>query len=269
MEKEIMRNAIGLAGLNRWQARPAGERAFSRLDLMAVVAGVSVMFLVLWSTLATSHDGSDRSVCVNNMKRLVTAVAMYATDNKDLMAYPNWGNTEPGWLYTPIDGNPPNLSSNPFKTNTLLAYQAGALWPYLRDIMAYRCPLDKTNASQNPLFKNRPNKLSTYVMNGAVCGYGMLANKYPNTYTLSQFNLNAYMMWEPDDTASAGFFVYNDASSYPDRSEGVGRLHNTGTPVATFGGHVEWTSFETIQLEQTTQGKPSRLWCNPDTRDGH
>lgn len=271
-----MKHTYFQAGFDHSPASPAGKKAFTRVELVVVIVVVGMLSLVLRTTMATSHDGSDRNVCVNNLKRLVTAAMMYALDNQDQMPFPNWGNAEPGngWLYTPAANSPPNLGANPYNTNALPAYQGGALWPFVKDMWAYRCPLNKTNAIYNRYYSGRANKLSTYVMNGAVCGYGMQTGKKPNTYKLAQFNPNAFVMWEPDEnliTPSGyviGSFAYSDASAYPDRNEGVGQRHVTGAPVATFSGQVEWTSFALFQQEQIAGRVPTRLWCNPGTADG-
>lgn len=277
-----MKHTYCQAGFDLSPASPAGTKAFTRVELVVVIVVVGMLSLVLRTTMAWSNDGGDRNVsnrnvCVNNLKRLVTAAMMYALDNQDQMPYPNWGNSTAdgkGWLYTPVNGNPPNLGANPYNTNALPAYQGGALWPFVKDMWVYRCPLDKTNAIYNRYYSGRANKLSTYVMNGAVCGYGTQTGKKPNTYKLAQFNPNAFVMWEPDEnliTPSGyvvGSFAYSDASAYPDRNEGVGQRHVTGAPVATFSGQVEWTSFELFLQEQLQARVPTRLWCNPGMANG-
>ena len=93
--------------------------------------------------------------------------------------------------------------------NHLLAYQGGLYWPYLKSMGVYRCPLDKTNTA---LFKLRLNQLSTYVENGAICGYGKTV---PRTYRLGDFRQDAFMMWEPsqEDTSIGAEWTYNDGSS--------------------------------------------------------
>ena len=81
------------------------------------------------------------------------------------MPWPNWLSGEvdtprDGWLYK-ID-----LAANgpaQFKVET------GLFWPVLHDPKMYFCPSDKTNS---PLFQMRGQQISSYVMNGAVCGYG-------------------------------------------------------------------------------------------------
>ena len=146
-------------------------------------------------------------------------------------AFPNWGNSMPGWLYTPVMTAPP-AGTDPASAN-------GLLYPYVRKTPPYRCPLDTVTG---PYWLARANKFSTYVMNGAVCGYGSLLN---SSYRLNQFKPEAYCLWEPDeDNASPpiGAFAYNDASAFPDRNEGPGRKHQGGTPIGTFGGAAGFSS---------------------------
>jgi type II secretory pathway pseudopilin PulG len=263
-----MKHTYCQAGFSCHSANLAGGKAFTRVELVVVIVVVGLLSLVLRTTMATSHEGSDRGVCVNNLKRLATAAMMYALENQDQMPYPNWGNSEKGWLYTPNGERPPALDANPYKTNVLAAYQGGALWSFVRDLWAYRCPLDTTNANYNPNYAGRLNKLSTYLMNGAVCGYGTGPGGTPNAFKLAQFNPNAFIMWEPDENSIAAFFAYNDGAGYPYTDQGVGRRHVTGAPLATYSGQVEWISFEQFLQEQIRPG-PTRLWCSPGTADGH
>ncbi len=239
------------------------ETAFTRVDLLAVIAALGLLAFTLLPALARSPAPGQRSLCVDNLRRLAQAVLMYAADNRDALPYPNWGNNTPGWLYMPKNGSPPNLGVPPYATNALLAYQKGLLWPFVKSQDVYRCPLDV----KSPYYGTRANKLSTYVMNGAVCGYGAL---YPNSYALSRFAPSAYCFWEPDELIGSpplGAFAYNDASSYPDRNEGAGRHHPGGTPIGTFGGSVEWVTFKAFATAQ--QGGPNNVWCNPGTANGH
>lgn len=98
-------------------------------------------------------------------------------------------------------------------------------------------------------------------MNGAVCGYGAVV-PVGQTHKISTFNPTAYVMWEPDEKLGGiGSFAYNDASSFPDRNEGVGKLHVKGAIILAFAGHVEFITFEKFNQEQ--KNKPGLLWCAP------
>ncbi|HEY5913454.1 MAG TPA: type II secretion system protein [Verrucomicrobiae bacterium] len=229
---------------------------FALIELVVVVLTLLLLILAVAPALSHSRGPSQRMVCLNNLRQLMQATGMYALDNRDFLPYPNWGNSTVGWLYRPVTGQPPS-SSDP-------ASGGGLLWPFVKKTSAYRCPLD---TPADPYWVQRANKLSTYVMNGAVCGYGMLIQ---TSHRLNQFKPEAYCLWEPDEDLGSppiGAFAYNDASSFPDRSEGPGRRHAGGTAIGTFGGNAAFPSIGFFTGQQT--GGPNLVWCNPGSSNGH
>ena len=186
------------------------------------------------------------------------------------MPYPNWSDgfsaSALGWLYTETNGGPPDLLGSPYSANPQLAYQGGALWAYLKTVTVYRCPTDNTNSA---LWRQRPQKLSTYIENGAICAYGALS---PRAYTQGQFRQDGFMLWEPvDGTTASGVSYYNDGASYPDPAVdgGLGRRHDQrGGMVLDFSGSVQFIRFEAWASE-AADPVANRLWCNPGTANGH
>jgi len=234
----------------------SGTRAFTLIELLVVIAIIAILAAMLLPALASAKEKAQRAQCVNNNKEMSLAVHMYATDNRDILPYPNWNPPwYAGWLYTPYGGGVPDPTHAPFNTNSTSAYEGGQIWQYLKNTGVYRCPLDRTNA---PDWRARANKLSTYVMNGAVCGYG---NYAPRTYRLSDFKPTDYMMWEPDADLSGN--NYNDGSSYPDAYEGLGHRHGKiGGIVLAFGAHCQFVGYQKwVRLSQS-QFK-NELWCSP------
>jgi len=127
----------------------------------------------------------------------------------------------------------------------------------------YSCPLDTTSR----YFRLRANKMSTYIMNGAVCGYGAQSRSAKITQVWSPM---CYIEWEPDENLGnppIGAFAYNDASSFPDHNEGVGRLHISGAIIQAVGGHVQFIKFAQFQAEQNNTRK-GLLWWSPWSANG-
>jgi len=248
-----------------------GGRAFTLIELLVVIAIIAILAGLLLPVLARAKEKSTRTVCANNLKQFALALNMYGTDNKEAMAYPNWGNDYLGWLYRPAGGAPPNILSAQYKDNPKPLYEMGLWFQYTPNPRSYICPLDKPTGKY---WSQRGNKMSTYIMNGAACGYGSLprvANVPPLAYKLTDvWSQTCYIMWEPDEnlgTPPIGAFAYNDASSFPDRNEGVGRLHGKGAIILAVGGHAEWITFQKFQQEQN---KPTKglLWWSPGSVNG-
>ncbi len=250
--------------------RESSEEAFTLIELLVVIAIIAILAAMLLPALASAKEKAQRMQCVNNCKQLGTSTHLYVTDSRDRMPYPNWnppwllGNQPlPGWLYSPSNSVVPDLSQPPYNANPVMAYEGGQLWPYIKQMAIYRCPLDKTNA---PSWKQRANKLSTYVQNGAMCGYGAIS---PATYNQAAFRQDAFMMWEPDDPGNG--YGYNDGSSYPDPAVdgGLGHRHGKiGGVVLVVSGAVQFIKYVTWASEAKDSTK-NRLWCNPGTPNGH
>jgi prepilin-type N-terminal cleavage/methylation domain-containing protein len=246
------------------------EPAFTLIELLVVIAIIAILAAMLLPALSSAKEKAQRMQCVNNVKQIGMATHLYVTEGRDKMPYPNWnppwdygGAPLPGWLYLPAGSAPPNPRVSPYSTNEALAYAGGQLWPFLKTTSIYRCPLDKTNTIS---WTQRSNKLSTYVQNGAMCGYGLIA---PLTYAQAAFKQDAFMMWEPDDPGNG--YGYNDGSSFPDPAVdgGLGRRHGKiGGIVLVVSGSVQFVKYATWATEAKATIK-NRLWCNPGTANGH
>jgi prepilin-type N-terminal cleavage/methylation domain-containing protein len=261
------------------RARATPGSCFTLIELLVVIAIIAILAALLLPALASAKEKAQRVQCANNCRQMGLATHMYVSDAQDTMPYPNWNPPwSQGWLFDPRPGGVvPDLAAAPYNVNPRLAYEGtpndptgpggagGQIWPYLKNMASYRCPLDKTNT---PGYWARRNKLCTYVENGALCGYGSLQ---PNgaSYKQSAFHQDAFMMWEPDDRENG--YGYNDGAGFPalGGEVGLGRRHGKlGGMVLNVAGSVLMVKSNAWWLEANDPNK-NRLWCNPGTANGH
>ena len=130
----------------RCSSVPGFRNGFTLLELLVVVALLSVWVMMLAPGLARTQPSTRSTRCLNNHRQLVAAWKMYAADNSDKLIY-NFGvaqtsfeisnGTYRNWANDVID-----YSANPFNTNTTLL-RVSLFAPYLnRNTSVYKCPAD-------------------------------------------------------------------------------------------------------------------------------
>jgi prepilin-type N-terminal cleavage/methylation domain-containing protein len=227
------------------------RRAFTLIELLVVIAILGIMAALLLPSLSKAKNKAIQTVDINNLKQIITAVQLYATDSRDVLPAPNWLMQDisgyAGWLYTL---NLTSGGSSPF------SLEKGLLWPALKNPKLYMCPMDNTNSS---LFRQRDQQLSSYAMNGAIIGYYL--TNYP-AEKLGRMRPDDIAFWETDEKEPTYF---NDGANLP--AEGVSARHLNGAIQAAFGGSVSYIRMGAwyVQVYDTNR---NNLWCYPGSPDG-
>jgi type II secretory pathway pseudopilin PulG len=256
------------------------KQAFTLIELVVVVFTLALLGCIVLPALAAAGDSGKRQVCFNNLKQLGMAAAMYGNDNRDFLAPPNWdggaANSPPGWLYTVTYPSFPDPGpGGAYASNPLAAYASGLWFQYVRDPKIYLCPVDiesKTYTATNPVV-HRTQRLSSYVMNGAVCGFEAFQTGRTCKIT-DAWSPSCYLLWGPDENSygpgNPGAFAFNDGSNFPTVGDGImERLHTlTGGEILTVGGAVQFVSVQKFTTESTAAGK-SLAWWSPFSGAGH
>lgn len=132
-------------------------RAFTRVDLLALLAGMGLICVIVIPSLGDSANRSERVVCLNNLGQLGRAYQMWATDHD-------------GWLPFLADTNQGGLQRHPLGVN--IYFQVAILSNELRNASVLACPSDLTTRRArdfstapggllNPLLRN--NAVSYFV----------------------------------------------------------------------------------------------------------
>jgi hypothetical protein len=186
---------------------------------------------------------------LNNLKQIMDALHLYASENNDVLPPPNWddghGNIT-GWLYKP---SPPT-------TNSVFIVKTGLLWPTMLNAKLYFCPMDGPSTAG---FEDRPQQISSYAMNGAVIGYDF--DTYPPA-KLAAMQATDCAFWETDERHPDYF---NDGANWP--GEGVSGRHQNGGIEAAFDGSVNYVRLQVWYADAASTNK-NRLWCYPGSSDG-
>jgi prepilin-type N-terminal cleavage/methylation domain-containing protein len=227
-------------------------RAFTLIELLVVIAIISILAALLLPVVTKAKNQAGKATDLNNLKQIMVTVHIYASDNEDTLPAANWDDGNgviAGWLYTP---GPTDVEP-----------KTGQLWPTLLSGKVYACPSDhlqmvhwSENQQRN---MQRPQQISSYAMNGAVVSYSW--NHPPAK--LARMQPGDCAFWETDETEPINF---NDGANYP--PEGVSGRHLAGGVQAAFDGSVSYVKLTQWRKDIASPGR-NRLWCDPDSPDGH
>jgi prepilin-type N-terminal cleavage/methylation domain-containing protein len=231
------------------------RRAFTLIELLVVIAIIAILASLLLPALASAKQKARLTVDLNNLKQFGAAMNLVAGDNEDYIPWPNWlsgdATNHQGWLYT---YNPAAAGPAQFPEPT------GSFWPILGNPKMYFCPSDDTNT---PMFSLRQQQDSSYVMNGAVCGYGQAV--YP-PMKLAQMSPSGISFWEcANNTTQENQTLFNDGSSSPD--ENTSTRHGPVTPCGAFDGSAQVMNLA-IWLAAVAVTNQNQLWCFPGNPAG-
>jgi prepilin-type N-terminal cleavage/methylation domain-containing protein/prepilin-type processing-associated H-X9-DG protein len=226
------------------------RRAFTLIELLVVIAIIAILAALLLPALTAAKAKAQRIACLNNIKQLGTAWAMYNGDNS--------GRIASCWPFDPGTGSI-NLNAWVLGVATTVnipsfgvvdpgvldctnknALSRGTVFSYLQSYDIYRCPSEQRAVGGVTV-------LRSYSMNNWMNGepFASAANNLDTAHRLFQrdssivYPAQLYVFLDEDDsTINDGMFVVymNPAEGLQDEPS---QRHKTGYPVGFADGHSE------------------------------
>ena len=126
------------------------SHAFTVVELVVVLGLIVVLAGLLISSLDTARRKAMRMTCLDNLKQLQLAWSLYADDNDDRIPLNQGIPSVVGNKFARRLTTNSWVSGNPREDLTTASVQKGTLYPYVRTVEVFRCPVDGSHVPAHP-----------------------------------------------------------------------------------------------------------------------
>ena len=250
-----MRNLLKTQGLFR--VRPGARDGFTLLELLTIVAIVTVLVSLLAAALNTTQSKALRITCLQNTRTLQTAWLMYTDDNDQRFPL---NQSVPGphnKLVGAIMSSNSWVAGNPKIDADTRNIKAGTLFAYVKNPQSYRCPTDTSTVYNKDILRTRSYSISSHLA-GDDAGFDpAVKTKFDELLNPRPENVFVFIEEHESSLWNSGFVTLPKGgvilANLPFASTPADR-HNRGSHLSFADGHVEYWKWYAPKTDQPKSG---------------
>lgn len=116
-------------------------RGFTLIELLAVIAVIGILGGLLLPALSRAKENASRTSCMNNEKQLDLGWQMYADQAGGILASNDWDFRSSDATESPSNSWVTGNAALDTNADTITS---GSIYPYVKSVKAYRCPVDRS-----------------------------------------------------------------------------------------------------------------------------